>query len=325
VIELAVVVDRVAINTGFVVNETSFPYPVPELLVAYARIWYVVPGSNPVRLLVKLDVPVPSVVLKSPMVGFKVIDQQAPFEVMAVPPSELIFPPDTAVVWPIEVAAIVERVVTPVGIVVNETSFPYPVPELLVAYARIWYVVPGSNPVRLLVKLAVPVPSVVLKSPMVGFKVIDQQAPFEVMVVPPSELIFPPDTAVVCPIEAAVTVVREGTTIAFVVKDHIKSLANGILAWFLAPLVIIQVYVLEGKKLLKGVKLTVEPEYATTPVNEVTPSFMVKVDIVIVEGSIGWLNVALTTLLSATLIAPIAGSVEITVGIVLVVKSLSFP
>jgi hypothetical protein len=45
-----------------VVNERSVPYAVPLLLVAYARTWYVVPADNPVIVLGKVPVTVPSVV-----------------------------------------------------------------------------------------------------------------------------------------------------------------------------------------------------------------------------------------------------------------------
>ena len=43
----------------------------------------------------------------------------------------------------------------------------------------------------------VPVPSVVLELLVVGFAVVDQQAPLTVTVPPPSAVIFPPEVAVV--------------------------------------------------------------------------------------------------------------------------------
>jgi hypothetical protein len=92
-----------------------------------------VPADNPVKLLVKLPVPVPSVECESVMVGFAAVDQQAPLAVTAPPPSAVIFPPETAVVIAIEVAAVVVRVGTTIAVVVNERSFPYAVPALLVA------------------------------------------------------------------------------------------------------------------------------------------------------------------------------------------------
>jgi len=131
------------------------------------------------------------------MVGFDVVDQQTPLAVMVPPPSAVIFPPETAVVKAMDATALVESVASTTGFVVNGTSFPYAVPALFVAYERTWYVVPGSNPVRLLVKLAVPVPSFVLESFIVGLVVVDQQAPFEVIAPPPSAAIFPPEAAVV--------------------------------------------------------------------------------------------------------------------------------
>ena len=90
----------------------------------------------PERLLVKLPVPVPSVVIKLLMVGVAVVAQQTPLAVMAPPPLAVIFPPETAVVKVIEVTAVVVRVASTIWPVVNETSFPYAVPALLVAYAR---------------------------------------------------------------------------------------------------------------------------------------------------------------------------------------------
>jgi len=85
---------------------------------------------------VKLPIPVPSVVIKLLMVGLAVVDQQTPLAVMVPPPAEVIFPPETAVVIVIEVTAAVVRVGTTIVEVVNETSFPYAVPALLVAYER---------------------------------------------------------------------------------------------------------------------------------------------------------------------------------------------
>jgi hypothetical protein len=120
-----------------------------------------VPAVNPVIVLEKLPVVVPSVECEPPIVGFEVEPQQIPLTVIIAPPLEVIFPPETAVVTLIEVTAVVVSVGITAAVVVNERSFPYPVPALLVAYARTWYVVPGDNPVKLLVKLPVVVPSVV--------------------------------------------------------------------------------------------------------------------------------------------------------------------
>jgi hypothetical protein len=90
-----------------------------------------------VRLLTKTPVPVPSVVFELRVVGLAVIAQQTPLAVTVPPPSAVIFPPETAVVRPIEVTAVVVRVATPTEVVTNETSLPYAVPAMLVAYARI--------------------------------------------------------------------------------------------------------------------------------------------------------------------------------------------
>jgi hypothetical protein len=73
---------------------------------------------------------------------------------------DIIVPPETAVVRVIDEGTVVVRVVV-VDVVVNEMSFPYAVPALLVAYARTWYVVPADNPVSEPGKLPVRVPSVV--------------------------------------------------------------------------------------------------------------------------------------------------------------------
>ena len=92
-----------------------------------------VAGSNPVRLLMKLPVPVESVVKELVVVGVEVVAQQTPLAVMAPFPSEVIFPPETAVVKVIEETIVVVTVGTTIGVVVNVTSFPYAVPTLLVA------------------------------------------------------------------------------------------------------------------------------------------------------------------------------------------------
>jgi hypothetical protein len=72
----------------------------------------------------KLPVPVPSDVLSLVIVGVVVVAQQIPLAVMSALPSDVIFPPETAVVNVIEVIAVVESVATTIGIDVNVTSFP---------------------------------------------------------------------------------------------------------------------------------------------------------------------------------------------------------
>ena len=52
---------------------------------------------------------------------------------MAALPSEVIFPPETAVVKVIKETTVVVTVGITIGDVVNVTSFPYAVPTLLVA------------------------------------------------------------------------------------------------------------------------------------------------------------------------------------------------
>jgi hypothetical protein len=105
-------------------------------LVAYARIWYIVPAVNPVRLLVKIPVPVASDVFDPVIVGLAVVAQQVPLAVIVPPPSAVTFPPEVAVVNVIAVAAVVVTVGSTIGFVVNMSSFPYAVPALFVAYAR---------------------------------------------------------------------------------------------------------------------------------------------------------------------------------------------
>ena len=57
-----------------------------------------VPGVNPVIELVKIPVPVPSIVLLSAMVGFGLVLQHTPLTVIEAPPSFAIVPPPVAVV-----------------------------------------------------------------------------------------------------------------------------------------------------------------------------------------------------------------------------------
>jgi hypothetical protein len=58
------------------------------------------------------------------IVGAAVVAQQTPFAVMAALPSEVIFPPEIAEVKVIEVTAVVVRVGTTSGVVINVTSSP---------------------------------------------------------------------------------------------------------------------------------------------------------------------------------------------------------
>jgi hypothetical protein len=87
-------------------------------------------------LLEKLPVAVPSVVFALTVVGAAVVAQQIPLAVTVPPPLEVMLPPEVAVVNVIEVTAVVVRVGTTIAVVVKDSSFPYAVPALLVAYAR---------------------------------------------------------------------------------------------------------------------------------------------------------------------------------------------
>ena len=107
-----------------VVNVISFPYAVPALFVAYALIKYITPGVNPERLLTKLPVPVPSVVKELVVVGPVVKAQQTPLAVISPFPSDVIFPPEIAVVPVTEVIVVVVRDGISIGVVVNERSAP---------------------------------------------------------------------------------------------------------------------------------------------------------------------------------------------------------
>ena len=76
-----------------------------------------VPGSNPVIMLEKLPIPLPSVVFVFDIVGDELLVlQHTPREEIAAPPSPIIFPPLTAVDCCMLVIALV---VIPVAIVVD--------------------------------------------------------------------------------------------------------------------------------------------------------------------------------------------------------------
>ena len=80
---------------------------------------------NPVMLLVNVPVPVPSTVLvANAIVGLTVVLQQIPLAVMVAPPSEVMFPPDVAVVPVMFDAAVVVSVATIAPLVVNTLSAP---------------------------------------------------------------------------------------------------------------------------------------------------------------------------------------------------------
>ena len=91
---------------------------------------------------------------------------------------------------------------------------------------------------------------------------------------------------------------------------------------FAAPLVMVAVYTLFTSRALVGVKEALDPEYVTVPATAVVPCFRVKVEVVMVSGSIGTLKFALIILLRITLVALLVGSVEITVGAILPVVNV---
>ncbi len=65
---------------------------------------------------------------------------------------------------------------------------------------------------------------------------------------------------------------------------------------------------------VKGVNLAVTPAYVTVPKTAVAPCFSVKVVVLIVKGFIASLKVAETALPIGTFVAPLVGTVELTVG-----------
>ena len=85
---------------------------------------YGVFGVNPVRLLTKVPVPLPSVVWLPAVVGFDDVLQHTPLTVTVAPPSEVTLPPLVAVVWVILVAGVVITVASAKFNVVNVNSFP---------------------------------------------------------------------------------------------------------------------------------------------------------------------------------------------------------
>ena len=82
--------------------------------------------------LIKVPIPVASVVLKLATVGDAAVFQHTPRAVTAPPPSVVILPPEVADELVIAVTAVVV-IEEGAAEVVNVTSFPYAVPVLLVA------------------------------------------------------------------------------------------------------------------------------------------------------------------------------------------------
>ena len=83
---------------------------------------------SPVIALMKVPIPVPSVVWLLAIVGLLEVLQQTPLALIVEPPSDEILPPEVAVVMVMAVAAVVVKFTAP-G--VNVISLPFDVPALL--------------------------------------------------------------------------------------------------------------------------------------------------------------------------------------------------
>jgi hypothetical protein len=107
--------------------------------------------------------------------------------------------------------------------------------------------------------------------------------------------------------------------VAPVVKLQVKALARALPATSLATVVIVAVQMVLAGRLLDGVKVATLPltAYPTVPVLAVPAGHAsVKLAVVRVSGSIASLKLAEISVLSATPVAPAAGTVELTVGAV---------
>jgi hypothetical protein len=134
--------------------------------------------------------------------------------------------------------------------------------------------------------------------------------------------------AFIGPLNVAETRVFTGTAVApaagtvettvgggAVVKVHAKLAARPAPARSFAPVVIVAVYKVLLARTSVGVNVAVEPANVTAPATGVRPGpVKVNVALLIVSGSIGSLKVAETRVLTATAVAPAAGTVEIMVG-----------
>jgi hypothetical protein len=76
----------------------------------------------------------------------------------------------------------------------------------------------------------------------------------------------------------------------------------------------VAVYAAPGMRPVAGAKVAVVPTYVTVPDTDVAPCASVKLDAEMVDGSIASLKVAESLLPMGTPVAPLAGTVEITVG-----------
>src|ERR1022692_3090871 len=82
----------------------------------------------------------------------------------------------------------------------------------------------------------------------------------------------------------------------------------------LAPVVMVATKEVPGARVLDGAKVAVAPIKVTAPGTVTPPCFKVKVDVLIVAGSIGSLKVAESLLLMGTPLDPTEGVTEITTG-----------
>src|ERR1700726_1252758 len=102
---------------------------------------------------------------------------------------------------------------------------------------------------------------------------------------------------------------------AAVVNVHTKLAASGTPAGSFAPVVIVAVNKVLLAKTAVGVKIAVLPAYETVPATGVAPGpVTVKVAPLIVAAFMASLNVAEIVVFTATPVAPLAGTVETTVG-----------
>jgi hypothetical protein len=100
-----------------------------------------------------------------------------------------------------------------------------------------------------------------------------------------------------------------------VVKVHTKLVASAAPVGSFAPVVIVAVYKVLVVRMVVGVNVAVVPAKVTVPPTGVAPGpTKVNVAELIVAGFIASLNVAETTVLTGTPVAPITGTVELTVG-----------
>ncbi|HXO04189.1 MAG TPA: hypothetical protein VN884_01015 [Candidatus Sulfotelmatobacter sp.] len=101
-----------------------------------------------------------------------------------------------------------------------------------------------------------------------------------------------------------------------VVKVQTKLAASPAPAGFFAPVVIVAVNSVPLARTAVGVKVAVEPANVTEPITGVAPGpVKVNVAALIVAGFMASLNVAESVVLTATLAAPLTGTVETTVGL----------